>query len=204
MICFFNTDLTTTMQLLRDYISNYAGVIPDEEFELIQTAFTTKKFRKKQYLLQEGDVCRHLSFIVKGAMRMYTVDSKGNEHVVRFGIENWWMMDRESFELETPSVYNIEAWEEVELLQIRRQDFLRLNELCPAYRKMTQELDKRGQIASQKRIHSAISLTAEERYLDLLKSHPVFFQRFPQNMIASYLGISAETLSRIRRNALSK
>ncbi len=69
---------------------------------------------------------------------------------------------------------------------------------------MTQELDKRGQIANQKRIHGAISLTAEERYLELLKSHPVFFQRFPQNMIASYLGISAETLSRIRKNALSR
>lgn len=192
------------MQLLRNYISNYIGAISEEEFDLIQAAFTPKKFRKKQYLLQEGDVCKHLSFIVKGAMRMYAVDTKGNEHVVRFGIENWWMMDRESFEMETPSVYNIEAWEEVELLQIKRQDFIRLNEISEVYRKMTQELDKRGQIASQKRIHSAISLTAEERYLDLLKSHPVFIQRFPQNMIASYLGISAETLSRIRKNALTK
>ncbi len=85
-----------------------------------------KKYRKKQYLLQEGDVCKYLSFIIKGAMRQYTVDQKGNEHILRFGIENWWMMDRESFEMETPSLYNIEAWEDVELLQIRRDHAVKL------------------------------------------------------------------------------
>jgi CRP/FNR family transcriptional regulator, anaerobic regulatory protein len=192
-------------QVLRDYINKHLDhPLTDEAFEPIGTAFTFKKYRKKQYLLQEGDVCKHLSFILKGAMRQYTVDQKGNEHILRFGIENWWMMDRESFEMETPSLYNIEAWEDAELLQIRRDHAVKLYENSAAFRKMTQELDKRGQIANQKRIHGAISLTAEERYLELLKSHPVFFQRFPQNMIASYLGISAETLSRIRKNALSK
>lgn len=192
-------------QVLSNYIDRHLNVpLTEEDWLPIQDSFLFKKYRKKQYLLQEGDVCKYFSFIIKGAMRQYTVDQKGNEHILRFGIENWWMMDRESFEMETPSMYNIEAWEDVELLQIRRDAAVRLYEISEPFRKMTQELDKRGQIANQKRIHGAISLTAEERYLELLKTHPVFFQRFPQNMIASYLGISAETLSRIRKNALSR
>jgi CRP-like cAMP-binding protein len=90
---------------LRKYIDDKTGTtIPDADFELVKAAFVPKKFRKKQYLLQEGDVCKHLSFIVKGAVRQYTVDEKGIERIVRFGIENWWAADRESFELLTPSV----------------------------------------------------------------------------------------------------
>ena len=190
---------------LRQYIEQVTkSSLDDAAFEPIRSCFYHKKYRKKQYLLQEGDVCKHLSFIIKGAMRMYSVDDRGTERILRFGLEGWWMMDRESLEFETPTMFNIEAWEDVEVLQITKQDFARLMQESPVYQKMTSELEKRGQIASQKRIHAAISLTAEERYLELLKTQPVFFQRFPQNMIASFLGISPETLSRIRKNALSK
>jgi CRP-like cAMP-binding protein len=188
---------------LRKYIDQYTGTaISDDDFELIKKAFIPKKIRRKQYLLQEGEVCKYLSFIIRGAMRQYTVDDKGVEHVVRFGIENWWMADRESFELSVPTIYYIDAWEETELLQINSTNLRYLKDTVPTMKALTQEMEKRSYIAAQKRIHSAISLTAEERYLDLLKQNPVFFQRFPQNMIASYLGISPETLSRIRKNYL--
>ncbi|SEM06671.1 cAMP-binding domain of CRP or a regulatory subunit of cAMP-dependent protein kinases [Chitinophaga rupis] len=191
--------------ILLTYISQRSVTpITAEQAVLIRDAFKPKKLRKKQYLLQEGDVCKYLSFMVKGAMRQYSIDEKGNEHIVRFGIEQWWMADRESFEMQTPSRYNIDAWEETELLQISRSSYLSLRDAVPAVMEMTQELDKRGSIAAQKRIQAVISYTAEERYLDLLKTHPYFLQRFPQHMIASYLGISAETLSRIRKQALSK
>jgi CRP-like cAMP-binding protein len=187
----------------RKYIDQYTGTaISDDDFELIKKAFIPKKIRRKQYLLQEGEVCKYLSFITRGAMRQYTVDDKGIEHVVRFGIENWWMADRESFELSVPTIYYIDAWEETELLQINSTNLRYLKDTVPTMKALTQEMEKRSYIAAQKRIHSAISLTAEERYLDLLKQNPVFFQRFPQNMIASYLGISPETLSRIRKNYL--
>ncbi|WP_217604996.1 Crp/Fnr family transcriptional regulator [Chitinophaga sp. GbtcB8] len=191
--------------ILLTYISQRAVTpITAEQAVLIRDAFKPKKLRKKQYLLQEGDVCKYLSFMVKGAMHQYSIDEKGNEHIVRFGIEQWWMADRESFEMQTPTRYNIDAWEETELLQISRPAYLSLRDAVPAVMEMTQELDKRGSIAAQKRIQAVISYTAEERYLDLLKTHPYFLQRFPQHMIASYLGISAETLSRIRKQALSK
>jgi CRP-like cAMP-binding protein len=189
--------------LLRKYIEQYTNAtLSDNDFDVIRKAFTPKKLRRKQYLLQEGDVCKYLSFITKGAMRQYTVDEKGIEHVVRFGIENWWMADRESFELSVPTMYYINTWEETEVLQITNDNLKYLNDTIPAMKVLTQEMDKRSYFAAQKRIHAAISLTAEERYLDLLKQNPVFFQRFPQSMIASYLGISPETLSRIRKNTL--
>jgi CRP-like cAMP-binding protein len=192
-------------QHFRKYIDDKIGTtITDADFELIKAVFISKKLRKKQYLLQAGDICKSLSFIAKGAMRQYTVDEKGVEHIVRFGIENWWMADRESFELLTPSAYNIDAWEESELLQITAANLAHIKETVPAMKMLTDALDKGSYIASQKRIHAAISLTAEERYLEFYQQHPVFLQRFPQNMIASYLGVSPETLSRIRKNSLQK
>src|SRR5882757_448483 len=99
-------------QILRDYITDYSGLtISDEEFKLIQQAFKPKKLRKRQYLLQESDVAKYLGFITKGALRQYSVDDKGTEHIVRFGIERWWMSDYESFTQQTPSSYNIDAIE---------------------------------------------------------------------------------------------
>lgn len=192
-------------QQFRKYIDDKTGaIITDADFELVKAAFVLKKFRKKQYLLQAGDVCKYLSFIIKGAVRQYSVDEKGAEHIIRFGIENWWAADRESFELSEPSVYNIDAWEETEVLQISFANLTNIKETVPIMKLLTHALDKGSYIASQKRIHAAISLTAEERYLELYKQNPVLFQRFPQNMIASYLGVSPETLSRIRKNAIIK
>jgi CRP-like cAMP-binding protein len=189
----------------RKYIDEYTGdTMTDDEFALVKAVFVPKKIRKKQYLLQEGDVCKHLSFIVKGAMRQYTVDERGNEHIVRFGIENWWMADRESFEFSAPTIYNIDALEDTELIQVTHANLTTLKQTVAAINKLTLAMDKRSYIASQKRITAAISLTAEEKYQDLFKTHPIFFQRFPQAMIASYLGISPETLSRIRKNSIFK
>ena len=190
---------------LKKYIEEYSGeTLTDEEFEMVKTAFTPKKFRKKQYLLQAGDVSRFMAFIIKGAVRQYSVDDKGIEHIIYFGLENWWAGDRESFTMLTPSRYNIDAVEDTEVLLTTYEHLDRLKNSIPAISKMFTTMDQRSYIATQKRIHASISLTAEERYQELSKNYPDFLQRFPQNMIASYLGISAETLSRIRKKALSK
>jgi CRP-like cAMP-binding protein len=190
---------------LRKYIETVSETtLPEAEFELLKKAFTPKKLRKKQYFLQEGEVCRYMAFIIRGAMRQYSVDNKGVEHILRFGIENWWMGDRESLTMLTPSRYNIDALEESELLLVTNAQMQELILASPPVARTVRIMDERSQIASQKRIHASISYTAEERYLDLQKTNPVFLQRFPQNMIASYLGISPETLSRIRKQALPK
>ena len=190
---------------LRKYIETVSETtLPEAEFELLKKAFTPKKLRKKQYFLQEGEVSRYMAFIIRGAMRQYSVDNKGVEHILRFGIENWWMGDRESLTMLTPSRYNIDALEDSELLLVTNAQMQELILASPPVARTVRIMDERSQIASQKRIHASISYTAEERYLDLQKTNPVFLQRFPQNMIASYLGISPETLSRIRKQALPK
>src|SRR5688500_6271746 len=190
-------------ETLLKYISNYAGVTltPEEEAE-IKSAFVPKKLRKKQYLLQEGDVSKYMAFIVHGAMRQYSVDEKGGEHIIQLAIENWWVGDRESFLMLTPSAYNIDAWEDSDLLIITKADLTQLYERVPVLIKMARQMDDRNAFATQRRLNATISFSAEKRYLDFTNTHPDFLQRFPQHLIASYLGITKETLSRIRKQVM--
>ena len=173
-----------------------------QEVEKIKAVFQPKKLRKKQYFLEEGNVCKYGGFIVKGAMRQYSVDDKGVEHIVQLYIENYWASDRESAIMLTPSKYYIEAWEDTELLIITRAEMLDLIQKIPSIAQMTRLMDERSFIASQRRLNSTISNTAEKRYKEFADNHPQFIQRFPQHFIASFLGITKETLSRIRNQTL--
>jgi CRP-like cAMP-binding protein len=188
---------------LVDYINQRStSPLTNEEEALVGATFQPKKLRKKQYFLQEGNVCKYGGFIVKGAMRQYSVDDKGVEHIVQLYIENWWATDRESAIMLTPSKYNIDAWEDTELLIITRAEMLDLIEKIPAIAQMTRLMDERSYIASQRRLNSSISNTADQRYNEFADHYPQFIQRFPQHIIASYLGITKETLSRIRKQAM--
>lgn len=180
------------------YINNHATtLLSKEEEQLIMDIFVPRKIRKKQYILQEGEVCKYMAFVVKGAMRQYSVNDKGAEHIVRLSIENWWAGDRESFTLGTPSIYNIDAWEDTDVL-LSTKEGLALGNAIPALTEMSQKLDLNHAFALQKRVNASISMPAEKRYAELEKTYPELLQRFPQHIIASYLGISKETLSRIR------
>ena len=184
------------------YIRQYAtSPLTSNEEALIVTTFQPKKLRKKQYFLEEGNVCKYVGFIVKGAIRQYSVDDKGVEHIVQLYIENYWASDRESAVMLTPSRYYIDAWEDTELLVATVADMLDLIEKVPSFGQMTRLMDQRSFIASQRRLNSTISNTAEKRYEEFASNHPQFIQRFPQHLIASFLGITKETLSRIRKQA---
>jgi CRP-like cAMP-binding protein len=186
------------------YLESYSRIpLPENEIALIKKSFVPKKLRKRQYFLQEGEVCKYQAFIVKGAMRQYSVDDKGGEHIVRLSIENWWAGDRESFTMLTPSIYNIDAWEDSDVLTLTNADMNSLR-VIPAISEMARRLDDKHAFAYQKRVNAAISMTAEQRYAELAKTYPEFLQRFPQHIIASYLGITKETLSRVRHNAVKK
>jgi len=191
--------------LLIKYISSYISTpLTNTDKELIKEAFEPKKIRKKQYLLQAGEVCKYTAFIVKGAMRQYSVDSKGTEHIVGLFIENWWAADRESYVMLTPSNYNVDAWEDTDALVITRADQVNLFNSIPALNELSLRLDERHAFATQKRLNDLVSLPAEKRYSQFANAHPELVQRFPQHIIASYLGITKETLSRVRKQMLKK
>jgi CRP-like cAMP-binding protein len=190
---------------LFDYIERKSSAkLSEDERDLIMIKLKLKKLRKRQYFLQEGDVCKYMGFIVKGATRMFAVDEKGHEHILHFGLEDWWVGDYESFYLLTPSKYFVEALEEVDMILVTNEQLQELEQTIPAIAAMMDSINRGAAIANNKRMHAAISFTAEERYEDLIRRYPHFFQRFPQNMIASYLGISPETLSRIRKMAVKQ
>jgi CRP-like cAMP-binding protein len=191
--------------VLINYLNSYIPTpLHGDEIELIQRFFKPKKFRKRQYFLQEGEVCTSSAFIVKGAMRQYIVNEKGEEYIIKLFIENGWASDYESVIRKTVSIYFIDAWEETESLIVAKTDLVYLINRIPALLKWIRKLDNNFVIDSDRRINAAISLSAEERYFDLEKSYPEFIQRFPQHIIASYLGINRETLSRIRSRYVKK
>jgi CRP-like cAMP-binding protein len=193
------------IEYFRNYIAKYSTMpVTDDEFEKIRACFRPRSLRKKQYFLQEGEVCKYFGFIVKGAMRQYSVDDKGSEHIVALSIENWWVGDRESWVMLTPSIYNIDAWEDTELLIITKADTLKLVQEIPAINEMVRKMDEMHSIAAQKRTNASVSLPADKRYTDFVNSYPDLVQRFPQHIIASYLGITKETLSRVRKRLTPK
>jgi CRP-like cAMP-binding protein len=173
--------------------------ITEEEFRHCVSFFLPKKIRRKQYLLQEGDVCKYTAFVSKGLLRTYTVDDKGAEHILQFAMEGWWMADLYSFLTDESSAFNMEALEDCELLLITRPSWDELLSKIPVLERFFRILIQNNLIATQRRLIGTMSETAEEKYIKLLKTYPDCVQRVPQHMIASYLGITRETLSRIRR-----
>ena len=185
-----------------DYIQEISGkLLSEDDKHLLMVHFKPKKLRKRQYFLQEGDVCKYIGFIVKGSARTFTVDEKGHEHILKLSLENWWLADFESFYLLTPSRFNIEALEGLEVLQSTNAQIEEFLKCIPAFSAMANTISQNYTIANQKRMQAAMSYSAEERYEDLVNNYPQFLQRFPQNMIASYLGLSPETLSRLKKNS---
>ena len=188
-----------------DYLKKFSpDPLSEDEKILVKQGFITSKLRRRQYLLQEGDMTKHFAWIVKGAMRMYSVDEKGTEHAVRLGVEGWWMGDRESWVMSKPSLYNIDALENTEMLLISRDNANTLIRTVPAFCEMAHQLDENNNIANQRRLTSSISGTAEKRYADFADCYPELLERFPQHIIASYLGITKDTLSRVKKNILQK
>ena len=195
----------SNFEVFYNYIQKLSGKILSEDEKLVfETHMKPRKFRKKQYFLQEGDVCRYAGFIVKGAAKTFSVDEEGNEIILKLSIENWWLTDFESFYQLTPSRYNIEAMEDLEVLQVTNAQVEDFFKDIPAFSAMMEVIKQNNAIANQRRVQAAISYTAEERYADFISNYPHFLMRFPQNVIASYLGLSPETVSRLRKKLNSK
>ncbi|MBL7901133.1 MAG: Crp/Fnr family transcriptional regulator [Bacteroidia bacterium] len=178
--------------------------LTEDDIRLISEIFHAKKLRKHQYLIQSGDVCKIAAFVVKGALKKYTIDATGKENILELYIENWWAGDKESFMIGTPTPYYIDAYEDSELLVISKDDFTNKLSNLSFITELNNVLTERQSFQLMKRLHSSQTLTAEQKYEQLQDTYPEFFQRFPQHIIASYLGMTKETLSRIRKATAKK
>ncbi len=187
---------------LFDYINRYSKLsLTDDEKSIISAVMQPKRLRKRQFFLEEGEVCAYTGFILQGATRQYSIDEEGNEHILQLAIENWWIVDRNSFMNRLPSVYFIEAWEDCELLLLPRAKLETLLAI-PAINTMFWQMSENNHIAAQRRLDDTISLSAVKRYENFERMYPQIIQRFPSHQIASYLGIARETLSRARSKSL--
>ena len=189
--------------IFRKYLADKI-TLSDQEFELIESVMVFKKLRKRQYFLQEGDVCHFSAFVCKGLLRYYYVDKKGQEHIMQFAPENYWTSDRESIASGMPSKYNIDAIEDSEILLLKKEDFEMIRKTIPAFNDFVNETLKKNVMVLQERIHVSISLSAEEKYSNFISKYPAINNRVPLHMIAAYLGVSAETLSRVRSQSIKK
>ena len=174
-------------------------ILTSAEQELVKNYLTPKKLRKKQYLLQEGDVCKSVAFVEKGGLRAYSLDPGGIEHIIQFALEGWTISDLYSFITGEPATYNIDALEDTELVIISKSAHEELLNKVPKYETYTRLNITGAYLAIQKRLTSTISLTLEERYANFVTTYPDIVQRVPQHMIASYMGLTPETLSRMRK-----
>lgn len=188
---------------LYQYISSKVD-ISQEEFEFIKSGFVYKKLRKKQYLLQEGELATFGAFIIKGCLRMYRIGEKGEEIIQEIGIENWWISDKESMVKKKPSIYYIDALENSDVLLFTIEKHDELVDTSPPFRKLLLINQKQNLIAIQQRLDSTLSYSAEKKYQQFMDKYPEIILRVPQHMIASYLGFTGETLSRIRRKMTNK
>lgn len=178
--------------------------LPIAAVEFCDDKIKIKKASKGQFLLQEGEICHDSFFVNKGLLRMYSLDKNGKEHILHFAPENWILVDRSSLYLNQPSDYYIDAVEDAEVLVLSPSYFQFLEEKQPSVISKQNTLLHTHVSSLQKRITQLLGATAEERYLDFLKTYPNIFERVPQWMVASYLGITPESLSRVRKELVKK
>ncbi len=187
----------TQLQPLLDY---FQKLIPLNNVEkgLVSSLFKQRLYRKRHYVLQEGDVCNHFNFVVSGCLRLYKVDVKGNTHIIQFASENSWMSEIGSFHCRNTSELSIDALEDTVVLQISYDDLIKIYKQAPKFDRIFRVLIENSYVSLQKRLLQNISSTAEERYLYFIENYSDLTNRLRQTQIAAFLGITPEFLSRLR------
>lgn len=190
-------------KVLHSYLSERFR-FSEEEFDFIKSHFSEKILKKGEFLQQAGDVPHYAAFVTEGCLRMYIIDDKSKEHIIQFAPETHWLSDTESLAAGKPTGFFIDAIENSSVLLLTLESHLNLMEKIPGYAKSFQMGIQKHASAKNKRIASSLSESAEEKYLDFIAKFPSLSLRVPQHMLASYLGITPETLSRVRKNIAKK
>jgi CRP-like cAMP-binding protein len=189
------------IQFLLNYIRNFVDLTEDEE-AILTSKVRSRKYLKGQFIVQQGDVCKYSSFLVSGCTKTFFVDDKGQEHIVMFAIEDWWTSDIGSFITQTPADFNVQCLENTEVFQFSFEDQEALYQSIPKLERLFRKMIEKHVVSSQKRILRGLSLSAKEQYLFFKQEYPTIEQRVPQYMVASYLGITKEFLSKIKKELL--
>lgn len=189
--------------LLYQNLNKYTP-INEEDFRFIERSLLKHHVKKKRIILRQGEVNRYLYFVLKGALRSYTIDKLGNEHIIQFAFEDYWVADLSSFITQAPGEIFIETIEDIEVLLLPYHELDILLDKIPALEKYFRHLYQRAYVGLQKRVNTRDSTTAKERYKELITMQPEIAKRIPLLYIASYLGITPESLSRVRRTLASE
>ena len=182
---------------LLNYINRYVTLTKDEA-DFLQSKVIYRKYLKGQYIVQQGDICKYECFVISGCTKTFYLDDSGQEHILMFSIEDWWTSDMGSFITQTPADFNVQCLENKELIMFHYDDIEDLYREIPKLERFFRSIIERAFVASQKRLVRNFSLTAKDRYLYFRNQYPKIEQRIPQYMIASYLGITKEFLSKIK------
>lgn len=185
------------------YLRNRLSISDEQAMEAV-SCLKTKTIKKGQFLLQPGDLKSEAYFINSGLLRYYSIDQKGKEHIIQFAPEDWMVSDRDTVVFNEPSVFYIDAIEDTEVVIVKKDFFPAMQHIVPEVLQLNILMLHNSIRFMQKRINMLLSATAEERYLDFIKLYPNLTLRVPQWMIASYLGITPESLSRVRKDLAKK
>ena len=188
---------------LKQYFQSKAN-ISDDDFDDIKKHFTERKVQKGEILQKAGETAKNGAFVIKGCLRGYVIDHKGKEHIIQFTPENWWIADQSSLSRKEPAMFYIDALEDSEVMIVHESFVEILEKTNSEFAVMNRILWFNSFRALQKRLINHLSATANERYLDFIKTYPDLALRLPQHMIASYIGVAPESLSRIRKEMMVK
>ncbi len=191
------------LQLLRSNIEKKV-TLPDDAWESMVKAITLRHLKKREIWFQSGEIAEVMGFVLKGCIRTFYTDEKSHEHIVQFAFEDWWVGDLMSFVSQKPGVYSQEALEDTTLAIISKEDYERLLLDHPIFERFFRLLIQNAYVASQTRVISVMSKNAETRYNELIQKNPSIELRVAQHQIASFLGITPEALSRIKRTIIEK
>jgi len=189
--------------LLLSNVSKYIQ-LNDGEKEIFLAYLQLKSIRKKDLLLNQGEICKYSIFVTSGCLRGFTVDKNGDEHVLSFAPSNWWIADIYSLISQKPGILNIEALEDTGIILLSKTNQEKLYTEVPKFERFFRILTENSLVANQQRIIDNMSLTAEERYNIFCKRYPTLIYNLPQKQIASYIGITPEFLSRMKAMLVRK
>jgi CRP-like cAMP-binding protein len=175
-----------------------------DEISMLESAFIPMHLEKGEFLLREGEIAKWGAFVAKGCLRSYVIDNKGKEHIIQFAPENWWLSDTNSMLQKTPTLFFMDALEPTDLLLLDVPSHQKLIQSIPGYAASFQAGFQKHAASKDRRIIATLTADAEERFQNFLDVYPTIAQRVPQHMLASYLGVTPETLSRIRKKWSAK